>query len=713
MGSPGIDIAILLIAAGLGLALLRLSQALWTVEADDPNIVRVRGQYSPLVTWLRYRRLPRLVRRPIAWAPVAAHAAPLAEVGALALWATWFGQSYFDLNPQFVPWGTEFAMSIQSHYIWTLLGRCGACIFWNGFTNGGAPALVDLHGAPLHPLIILTTLVWGPTNGAKLTVVACLFLAGLAQWWLARVLRLGWVARLWVAALAVVAGNVAGRLEFGLVPLALSMAMSALVIAASVELALTGRRRAAIGLGVLAGLWLLAGQGYLQVGVAISVLPALAILLVGRRLRLAPVWKEFALAGALAVLLSAVLWVPLAHFWPNLAKDTDPSFQSAQSLAATPLNLIINDPNFYYDTRLGKQPYPYLYLNYTGWVPVLLALAALPLIPRARWRLSAFFLAAIGLVFLASSAVTLRALAVALPDLAASVRNPSLMAGLAVPLILALAGWGLDLLLKRNWPKLRVRIPVRPGAPAVFNVSTAWLALALPLAWSLQSAYDFDQGWLLLYKLPASQPQVIAALKGLAPAGQAEWLQPPIDENLWLTAAMEAGLKIAYYYRPWQWNGRDFPLPFAEGLRANGGSADPAFRETLAGVDLLRHPDRPYAAVVTSAGMAPCRATAVGGDIDVTCAAAQPGQLVVQEHSWTGWWVQLDGHPAALASGQWLATPAPAGQHTFTFRYRPWDVPLGAAISLVGLVLAGLAWALSTISSNLSPRLRGVVKVSR
>ena len=99
---------------------------------------------------------------------------------------------------------------------------------------------------------------------------------------------------------------------------------------------------------------------------ALSVLPALVILLVDRRLRLAPVWKEFVLAGALALLLSAVLWVPVAHFWPNLGKDTDPGFQSAQPIFYSALNLVINNVDFYYTTDLGKLPYPYLYTNYIG-----------------------------------------------------------------------------------------------------------------------------------------------------------------------------------------------------------------------------------------------------------------------------------------------------------------------------------------------------------
>ena len=65
---------------------------------------------------------------------------------------------------------------------WT---RAGDCVLWNGSINGGSPAMVDLHGAVTHPLVVLTALLWGSIVGAKVTLVICLFLGGLAQWWLA------------------------------------------------------------------------------------------------------------------------------------------------------------------------------------------------------------------------------------------------------------------------------------------------------------------------------------------------------------------------------------------------------------------------------------------------------------------------------------------------------------------------------------------------
>ena len=61
------------------------------------------------------------------------------------------------------------------------LFRCGSCVLWNGFINGGNPAFADFYGAALHPLTIVTTLIWGAIDGGKLLVVSSLALAGLAN----------------------------------------------------------------------------------------------------------------------------------------------------------------------------------------------------------------------------------------------------------------------------------------------------------------------------------------------------------------------------------------------------------------------------------------------------------------------------------------------------------------------------------------------------
>jgi uncharacterized membrane protein YfhO len=103
-----------------------------------------------------------------------------------------------------------------------------------------------------------------------------------------------------------------------------------------------------------------------------------------------------------------------------------------------------------------------------------------------------------------------------------------------------------------------------------------------------------------------------------------------------------------------------------------------------------------YAYVDTGDHSTPCRANAIGGNIDVDCQNDRAGILIVKENNWSGWYASRDGKPLALADAQWLSVSAPAGQHHYEFRYRPWDVPLGLLLSLAGIGLAITLWMRSS-----------------
>src|SRR6185503_5819593 len=93
---------------------------------------------------------------------------------------------------------------------------------WNGSVRGGAPAFVDPHASLLHPLVIASTLLLGVINGSKLALLGAFFMAGVAQWWLARVLGIGRIARLWSAGMAVAAGFLAAQMGEGLFSMVIS-----------------------------------------------------------------------------------------------------------------------------------------------------------------------------------------------------------------------------------------------------------------------------------------------------------------------------------------------------------------------------------------------------------------------------------------------------------------------------------------------------------
>ncbi len=610
----------------------------------------------------------------------------LVELALIGLWALWVGRAYLDFDPQVWPTGRELGMVIRTHYIWTLLPRCGDCMLWNGFINGGAPAFAELQGAVLHPLVIVATLIWGGINGAKVVLLASLAMAGGAQWWLGRVMGLGRLSRLWGGALAVVGGHLAGRMEHGIVGLVLSTAACTLVIPPALDWVKTGRRKSALLLGVTLALALLSGQLYMQLALFVGVMPAFAIYLLGPVPSRRRLFKGFLLALGLALLLSGLFWVPMLHFLPNFSKDVDPSLVSVQPVQYQPLNLVIRELDFYYATRtLGRLPYPYLYVNYVGWIPVLLALAALYLAPRAERRQLWMLILGVVLVYLCAGAVLLRPLHALFPSLIGSIRHIPVSAGLAVPLVIALASWGLALLLERL--QARFSLTLRP--PSKVQAFSFWRLLALPmLVYSLHRAYTFSRTWLQTMTPP---PEVYSLVEALQ-KDSATWVAPPYGEHFWTPPALEQGLKLTEMVGPWRWKARSHPQPSFKLVRSPGRDEASEVPLGVEGFALLGNITQPYASVQAPSGIHACSATAVGGHIDVFCATPSPGVLTVRENYWMGWQAWLDEERVPLRGVDgWLTLPVPAGVHHFRFRYRPWDVPLGLAVTLLGgLLVVGL-----------------------
>ncbi len=68
--------------------------------------------------------------------------------------------------------------------------------------------------------------------------------------------------RVWSAALVVVGGHLAGRMERGVMNVVLSTAACSMILPPLLKLAMTGERRSALQLAVTSVLAILAGQGF-------------------------------------------------------------------------------------------------------------------------------------------------------------------------------------------------------------------------------------------------------------------------------------------------------------------------------------------------------------------------------------------------------------------------------------------------------------------
>jgi hypothetical protein len=621
------------------------------------------------------------IRAPQRWGPIA-------ELGVILAWAIWLTRLYLNFDPAIWPSGREFGFQLQSHYLWTWLRECGLCALWNGGVNGGFPAFAETYGAPLHPLVALTSLIWGPLTSGKLMVTVSFFLAGAAQWWIARSMGLGLAARLWAGLAAVVGGHLAGRLELPGILVVVSTASTSLALAAMVDLGLTGRRRSAVLLGIMGAVAIVSGQGYLQ-ATLIGWAPLLLVFILDDRLRPRPLWREYAIGLGLALLLAGVFLIPLIRFLPEFGKDGDMLFGAAQPLEYVPLNLVIRDIDFLKTEILGKLAFPHLYNLYVGWLPIALGALGLLLARRVDGRPLAFLILGSLVSFLLASALPFRWLVEQVPSLAL-IRHTPLMAGLAVPGVLAVAAYGLDRTLALTFPQLSLRLRQAEGDRAL-SLSTAWL-IAIPLVLGLRTSFLHARSWLQTF-----DSRRIQAVAERWSSPTLEWVQPPWGEHGWVELAMAHGLKVSPVWFPWRWEGRYAPAPRIEATRG-AAPETAAFLWSAEGVDAYLHEARHYAWVQGAGEPIGCSATGGAGDITVRCPNGPGGELTVEENSWSGWRAWVDGEPTQLLEGDRLRVHAPEGEHEFRFRYLPWDVPVGLLITLTGIGLCVWLWREASVS---------------
>jgi len=661
--------------------------------SQDKGFAQVLGSPSPIVHWVKNIlqgnvKIMTLIKSLWAnildwlqkssknlWMWIKQNIPMLIEITLVVLWAFYMGRDLLNFNSHFYLAGGEFEMSTQSHYAWNWLPRCGTCMFWYGQINGGAPAFVDTHGAILHPFVSITTLLMGVVNGTKVVILLCLITVGLAQWWLARVMKLGSAARLWAAGLAIVGGHLAGKMDIGNVGLVVSLASASLVLPPLVDLMVNRNRKAVITLALALAMTWLGGQGYIQIGVIATFFPA-ALIYILKDLRVKkPLWRDILISIGISALLAGLFLVPLLHFWPNMAKDADPYFTMFQPLEYDPLNLVIRDMGYYSTEILGKVDIPYLFVNFIGWAPILMVFTALIFTRKKQRRLLSFFLLAITLVFLTTSLEFVVTLDSIFPQMAA-LRNYTVAQGLAVPLILGLGAWGVDFLWNKTWPRLGMEN--RRGKFAM--VSLRWLIFIPFLFISIKPVYEFSHPYYGVIDLQPSREDF-----SLLDTGSTQWVAP-LGSN-WIPEILDNSGMISYTFRPWHWTTSTDPAAFLSLVFNPDNNEIPNTVERIGEVNILVDPAAEFAYVETDSGIQPCDATATAGIIDIQCDSTTGGTLIVKEHYYQGWTVRVDGQRAEFIESAWLSVELPAGLHSIHFRYYPWDVWVGLILTLTGIGL--------------------------
>lgn len=675
MGRPVVAAAVLA-AIALSLVLVHVLRRR-TRQSGAPEGVQLFGAYSPVLTRIA-ARVPLRIPAALTGQPfgLGLGTGPLLAILVIALWSLWVGRKLLDFNEQVWPVGREFGLQIYGLHFWEQVKECGLCSLWNGMINGGSPFLADPFTGALHPIPALATLAAGVVNGGKLTILAALLLVGISQWWIGALLGLRLPSRLWTALVAVAGAHLTSHVEVGSAALPLSLAATSLALASGLALALQPSRGAALRFGVILSLAFLTGHGYYQVALLFWA-PWLALIVATRKTSRGPVAREFALSAAIALLLAGIFLVPFLRFWPQAGKFTDPAFETTQPFEYIPLNLVIHDWDFLISAVLGKSPPIGLHSLFIGWPAVILAIMGVSLGRREDRQLLLFLsFGSLTMMWLASG-VPFRWMASTIP-LLTGFRHASIIAGLAVPAILGLAGYGLDRLLELNWPRLELGVS-RGEAREVLSITSAWILL-VPLAWNLYVEDRLDQSFLDT----DSKVYLYEIIGGLSMEDRG-WVSAPFGELYWIEPSLDSGMKLTGVASLWWWAGLEPPPPSLEAIRGGGGRVDTPVAH-LGEVPVFANPDNHYSYVESADGIHPCRSRGTGGDILVRC-ESPGGLLVVQENAWAGWEAQIKGKGIPLEEGRWLSARIPSGPVEVRLRYRPADALVGLALTLTGVIL--------------------------
>ena len=588
---------------------------------------------------------------------------------------------YLDFRQSIYPNGYEYDVITVTHYVWNLLPKCGTCVFWNGLINGGAPAFAELLGAVLHPLVIITTLFVGVINGSKIIILVSMIMSGFSIWWFAKELNVRWLSRVWISLFGVVGGHLIGRLESGNILFMLSIASASLVFPMILRLNKKPTNRNIALLAIILALTWLSGEGYIQIGIVLAWFPAFLWLLyeTGKKKqeKLIAVGKSLVISG----LLCGILIVPLVHFLPVSEKDTCPDFQDVQPMRYLPLNLVISDSALMGQTYLGLDTFPYAHINFIDWTPVILAIIAGYFVFQQKNKK---IYAAIYLSVLLVMVLTSKEIYVFLVHFLPFLTNLCSMGGtssLMVPPILAMAAWGSDRLLDLKWPEIISGNALKSEGSG--SISIKWFIFIPIFIFSFVNVIPFDKNYLNVHKVTINQEEFAF----FHPA-DTQWVNPPSE---WLPTLLSEDQKVIVWDLHVLWKDRQRLAGYITYTSNPDNTVEIVSQEK--DFTVIRRPEELYASVKTAdGGITKCTATALGGNIDVTCDNPKSGTLTVLDHQFSGWYAWVDGVSQPMLDGDWLSVNAPPGKHKYTFRYRPWDVYLGAFFCLIGIGLVIWLW---------------------
>jgi hypothetical protein len=212
----------------------------------------------------------------------------------------------------------------------------------------------------------------------------------------------------------------------------------------------------------------------------------------------------------------------------------------------------------------------------------------------------------------------------------------SVGASLAVQPLVLIAAMSLQELIELPWA--RVFFPdAKEGFFKEFTPFKYIVILAV-LLFSLKQPYDFGQKFLLTQTVIVDE-KALALLE----TDSAQWVRGVNYD--WLPFLVMKDQKVITADRAWSWKGREDVKPLLTVIDNRTDKDTTGTIKVLEMYNLIQDPNQLYAFITDGKEMGPCSARSLGGQIDVTCDAAQPGTLIVHEYYFSGWHAWMDGMP--------------------------------------------------------------------
>jgi hypothetical protein len=591
---------------------------------------------------------------------------------------------------------------------------------WNHYMQTGFPHAGDLLGHFWSPVATLPVLLWGGINGMKVSIFISFILAGLGQWYLARVSGLKGIFRLWSALMFMFSGGLAFLWRLGWYELLIGMAWFPWTFAAFWQ-ALKKRDITSMAWAAFcAAMILLTGGGYYPFYLIASVGSMFIVILIAAKPaeRIIQI-KRSVMISIFGFGLIAVMAFPIYDGYRLIIRESgeDMEQQGSQPLPYALMNYAISQPEWFNTDILGTAGGWNWF--YTGSL-MLGALIFLPLSFKYRKNSSILIaLLAISIVLLlwvANRYTPVKYLYGWIKFLY-QLRFPNRLLILTASPLIIISAASLQALfasVRKRFGTYRLLFSYQNN-PAVKNISMRGViaaGFAVILFWGLRDVYKVNH----LFGFMASnlEPKSFQALRWLKKTdnsmyyvnlggGALYWSWTPAAYTVQIPVInFNYNQHLANKYKQNQPEAPFIVLPKYQ----FSPSAEPLIGATLLkdfeGIGLWYFPDTlPFAftaeskEVATGAKLVPEHITESIARYDgpnrviVKTSENHQGNVVVALVSnYPGWKVLRDDKPIQLTPvNEYLGAPAIPGEHTYTFIFDPPLYKIGLIVTLSTIII--------------------------